>query len=50
VGTNAVRFVMKMDVGGKRKRGRLKMRWLDTIEHDLRAVGVCVGDVENRDE
>jgi hypothetical protein len=26
------------------------MRWLDTVENDMRAVGVYVGDVENRDK
>jgi hypothetical protein len=25
-------------------------RWLDTIENDMKAVGVFVGDVKNRDE
>jgi len=28
------------------KRGRLTKRWLDTIENDMRAVGVYVGDME----
>jgi hypothetical protein len=43
-----IRIVIKMNVEDKRRR--LKKRWLDTIENDMRAVGVCVGDLENRDE
>jgi hypothetical protein len=39
---------MKMNV--KAKRGRPNKIWLDMIENDMRAIGVCVGDVENRDE
>jgi hypothetical protein len=46
--TNAVRVVMKMNI--EAKRGRPKKRWLDTIENDMRVFGVCVSDVENRDE
>jgi hypothetical protein len=41
---------MKINVEGKRERGRPKKKWLDTIENDMRAVGVYVGDLENRDE
>jgi hypothetical protein len=37
-----------MNVEGK--RGGSKKRWLDTIENNTRAIGVSVGDVENRDE
>jgi len=36
-----------MNVKGKRGRGRQKKRRLDIIENDIRAVHVCVGDVEN---
>jgi hypothetical protein len=35
---------------GKRRRGRPKKRWLDMIENDMRAISVCIGDKENRDE
>jgi hypothetical protein len=41
---------MQINVEGKRRRGRPKKRWLDTIENEIRAFGVCIGDVENRDE
>jgi ribosomal 50S subunit-associated protein YjgA (DUF615 family) len=37
----AVRVVMKTNVEGKRKRTGPKNRWSDTIENDIRAVGVC---------
>jgi hypothetical protein len=40
--------VMKINVEGK--RGRLKKKWLHTIENDMRVVNVCVGDIENRDK
>jgi len=43
-----VRLVIKINVEGK--RGRPKMRWLDTIEDDMRAVGQCIGDLKNRDK
>jgi hypothetical protein len=48
--TISVRVVMKMNVEGKGRRGRPKKRWLYMIENDTRAIGVCVGDIENRDE
>ena len=47
--TSAVRVVMKMNVEGKRGRGRPKMKWLENIEKDMRVVGVCIGDVKDRD-
>jgi hypothetical protein len=43
-------MVMKMNVEEKRERGRPKDRWLDTIENDMKTDGMCIGDVENRDE
>jgi hypothetical protein len=39
-----------MNVEGIRGRGRLKMRWLDTIEYVIRVFGVCIENVENRYE
>jgi len=39
-----------MNIERKRERGRPKKRWLYTIENNMRAVGVCVGDVKNRDK
>jgi len=36
---------MNMNIEGKRGRVRPKKRWLHTIENDMRAVGVYVGDV-----
>jgi hypothetical protein len=34
---------MKMNIERKRGRGRLKKRWLHTIENNTRAIGVYVG-------
>jgi hypothetical protein len=48
--TKAVRVVMKINVEEKRRRVRLKKIWLDMIENDMRAIGVWVGDIENRDK
>jgi len=48
--TKTVRMVMKMNVEGKRGRGRPKKRRLDKIENDMRAAGVCKGDVKDRDK
>jgi hypothetical protein len=42
--------IKKINIDGKRRRRRPKNRWLDTIENDIKAVGVCVRDVENRDQ
>jgi hypothetical protein len=39
-----------MNAKEKNRKGRTKMRWLDTIENDLRTIGVCVEYVKNRDE
>jgi hypothetical protein len=48
--TKATRVVMKIKVEGKRRRGKPKKRWLDTIENHMGDVGVCVEDVENQDK
>jgi len=40
---------MKINVEGKRGIRKPKKKWLNTIENDMRADGLCVGDVENRD-
>jgi len=48
--TKAVEVVMKMNIEGKRGRERPKKSWLGTIENDMRAVGVCVGNVEKQDK
>jgi hypothetical protein len=48
--TKAVRVLMKINIEGKRGRGKPKKRWLDMIEDDMRAISVSIGDVENRDE
>jgi hypothetical protein len=50
VKTITVRAIMKINVEGKRGRGRPKKRWLYKIKNDISAVCVCIGDVENRDE
>jgi hypothetical protein len=36
---NSVRVVIKMNVEGKRERGRPKKKCLDTIENDMMVVG-----------
>ncbi|KAL4135686.1 hypothetical protein QTP88_007282 [Uroleucon formosanum] len=48
--TSAVRVVMKINIEGKRERGRPKKKWLENIEKDMRVVGVCIGDVKDRDK
>lgn len=40
---------MKINVEKKRERGRPKERWQDMNENDMRAIGICVGNVENQD-
>jgi hypothetical protein len=49
-GKNTIRVLLKIIVERKRERRRHKKRWLITIENDMRAVGVCVGYVENQYE
>jgi len=48
--TKAIIVVIQINVEGKRGRGIPKKRWLDTIGNYMRAVVVCIGDVENRDK
>jgi hypothetical protein len=43
--TNTVRVLIKMNVEGKRRTGRPKKRWLDTIGNYMRFIGVCIEDV-----
>jgi hypothetical protein len=38
---------MKMNIEGKRERGRPKNKWLNTIESHMKAVDVCLKDLEN---
>jgi len=45
--TKAIRVVMKIVVVEKTGRGRPKKRWLDTIENDMNAAGLCEGDVKD---
>jgi hypothetical protein len=47
---NAVRVFMKTNGERKKWREIPQKRWFDTIEIDTKAVGVCVGDVENLDK
>jgi hypothetical protein len=43
--TKAVRVVVEMNIEGKSGKGRPKKRCLN-----MRAVGMCIGDVESRQE
>jgi hypothetical protein len=43
----AIRVVMKINIEGKRRKTRLKKKWLENIENYMRVIGVCVGDIEN---
>lgn len=46
--TETLRSVIRMNVG--RRRGRLKKRWFDTIDKDVRTADMCVGNVEDCDK
>jgi len=43
------RRLLNMEPTGRRGRGRLKQRWKDIINADMRAVGVKEEDAEDRD-
>jgi len=40
--------VLRTNVQGRREGEISKKRWLDTTESDMRAAGVCIGDVDDR--
>ena len=42
------RKMMKMELPGKRRRGRPKRRFLDVVKEDMREVGAKETDVEDR--
>ena len=42
---NLSSIVVRMDVEGRRRKGRLKRRWMDSVNVDLRVVRM---DVEGR--
>ncbi len=44
-----IRRVMEMGVSGKRRRGRPKQRWSDTIQMDMRSWDLEKGDTLDRD-
>ena len=44
-----IRSVIEMRVQGKRKRGRPKQRWSDTISEDMRRWDLHEDDTEDRD-
>ena len=44
------RRVMNLEVPGRRRRGRPRMRWRDCVENDMREKGMNVDAVDNRVE
>ena len=42
------RRAMEMKVQGRRKRGRSKRRWLDTVTDDIKDKGLSADDVYDR--
>ena len=43
-----VRRVLNMPVGGRRSRGRQRLRWMDVVGRDMREVGVGRNDAQTR--
>uniref|UniRef100_A0A914VIZ3 Uncharacterized protein n=1 Tax=Plectus sambesii TaxID=2011161 RepID=A0A914VIZ3_9BILA len=43
------KIMQRMEVEGKRPRGRPKRRWMDTIRSDMTACGLMEQDTTNRD-
>ncbi|KAK3540053.1 hypothetical protein QTP70_023811 [Hemibagrus guttatus] len=43
------RRMLDMELPGRRQRGRPKRRYMDGINEDMKLVGVCVEDTEDRD-
>ena len=43
-----IRKVADLNIGGRRKRGRPKQRWRDTIQSDLKKYGLNRSDIDNR--
>ena len=39
---------MKMDVEGRRRKGRPKQRWMDSVNVDLREKGLSGKETQNR--
>ena len=39
---------MRMDVEGRRRKGRSKQRWMDSVNVDLRGKGLSGGETQNR--
>ena len=42
------RKMMKMELPGKRKRGRPKRRFMEMVREDMQVVGTTEGDAEDR--
>jgi len=44
-----IRYVTELKILGKRKRGRPKQRWMDTIRDDMKRWGLKPEDAEDRE-
>ena len=42
------RRMLRMELPGRRRRGRPKRRFMDVVRADMRVVGVSMEDVEDR--